>query len=118
MLSVFCSECLFSENLGEIIMSAKIIKRGKGFITLQVTIELKKSMLKSEESILNAVNEVGTLATSEAIEQFDTDGSSIIKDLETWTSKGKEAKAYQTPYGEADVSRHVYQSSLVSKVYW
>jgi len=30
-------------------MSAEIIKRDKGSITLQVTIELKKSMLKSFE---------------------------------------------------------------------
>jgi hypothetical protein len=82
-----------------------------------VPIELKKSMLKSEESILNAVNEVGTLATSEAIEQFDTDGSPIQKDSETWTSFGAEAKAYQTPYGEAAVSRHIYQSSKGGQVY-
>lgn len=98
-------------------MSAKIIKRDKGFITLQMTVKLEQSMLKSEESILNAVNEVGTLATSEAIEQFDTDGNPIIKDSETWTSKGKEPKTYQTPYGEVEVFRHVYQSSKGGKVY-
>ncbi len=57
------------------------------------------------------LNEVGTLATGEAIEQFDTDGTPIIKDSETWTSFGAKLKAYQTPYGMVAVSRHVYQSS-------
>jgi len=32
-------------------MSAKIIKRDKSFITLQVTVKLEQSMLKSEESM-------------------------------------------------------------------
>ena len=27
-----------------------------------------------------------------------------------WTSKGQEPKAYQTPYGEVSVARHVYQT--------
>jgi len=98
-------------------MPTKIIKRDKGSITLQVTIELEKSMLKSEEAILNAVNEVGSLATGEAISQFDTDGSPIQKDSNTWTSKGKKFKAYQTPYGEVDIFRHVYQNSKGGQVY-
>jgi outer membrane protein assembly factor BamB len=82
-----------------------------------VTIELEKSMLQSEEAILNAVNEVGTLATGKAIEQFDTDGSPIQKDSETWTSFGAESKTYQTPYGIVAVSRHVYQSSKGGRIY-
>jgi hypothetical protein len=98
-------------------MSAKIVKRTKNTITIEVSIEIENSMLKSEEMILDAVNEVGALATGEAIEQFDTDGSAIIKNSETWTSKGKKQKIYQTPYGVVKVSRHVYQSSLVRRTY-
>jgi hypothetical protein len=48
--------------------------------------KLLPKMLKSEEAIICAVNEVGNLATGEAIEQFDTDGSAIIKDDKAWTS--------------------------------
>ncbi len=71
-------------------MSAKIVKRTKNTITIEVSIEIENSMLKSEEMILDAVNEVGALATGEAIEQFDTDGSAIIKNSETWTRKKTE----------------------------
>lgn len=99
-------------------MSAKIVKRNKGSITVEVTIEMETSILKSEEAILTAVNEVGALATGEAIEQFDTDGSPIITNCEKWTSKGKKQKTYQTPYGEVKVSRHIYQSSQGGKTYW
>jgi hypothetical protein len=98
-------------------MSAKIVKRNKGSITVEVTIELATSMLESEESILTAVNEVGALATGEAIEQFDTNGSPIIKDRKNWTSKGKKQNTYQSSYGEVKVSRHVYQSSQGGKTY-
>ncbi len=34
-------------------------------------------MLKSEEAILEALNEAGTIATEEALKQFDTDGNEI-----------------------------------------
>lgn len=98
-------------------MSAKIVKRTKNTITIEVSIEIENSMLKSEEMILDAVNEVGALATGEAIEQFDTDGSAIIKNSETWTSKGKKQKIYQTPYGVVKVYRHVYQSSEGGRTY-
>ena len=98
-------------------MSATIISREKGSVTLQVTIEFGKNMLKSEEAILEALNETGTLATGEALKQFDTDGSPIQIKNEKLTSKGEEFKAYQTPYGEVQVARHVYQSSKGGKTY-
>ena len=59
-------------------MSAKIISQDKGEITIQVKIPLKETLLASEEAILKATNEVGALATVEAIKQFDTDGSAIL----------------------------------------
>ena len=76
-------------------------------------------MLKSEKAITCAVNEVGNLATAfrKAIEQFDTDGSTIIKNDKTWTSKGKQAKTYQTSYGEVTIYRHVYQNYQGGKTY-
>jgi len=40
--------------------------------TTKVTIEFSNSMLKSEEAILEALNETGTLATGEVLKQFDT----------------------------------------------
>lgn len=99
-------------------MSAIIISRDKGSITIQTTIEFSNnSMLESEEAILNALNETGTLATGEALKQFDTDGSPIQIQGEKWTSKGEDPKIYQTPYGEVEVTRHCYQSSKGGETY-
>ena len=74
-------------------------------------------MLKSFETILEALNETGTLATGEALKQFDTDGSDRKIKNEKWTSKFDPFKAYQTPYGEVQVARHVYQNSKGCKTY-
>jgi hypothetical protein len=99
-------------------MSAKIVKCNKDTITVEVTIKLAhSSMLELEESILTAVNEVGTLATGFAIEQFDTNGSPIILMGENWTSFGQKTKIYQSSYGVVTVSRHVYQSNQGGKTY-
>ena len=68
-------------------------------------------MLQTEEVIQEVLNEAGVLASKAALEQFDTDGSPIEIGGARWTSKGQEPKIYQTPYGEAVVARHVYQTS-------
>jgi len=98
-------------------MSTTIISREKDSITLQVTIDLSNSMLKSENAILEALNETGTVATEEALKQFDTDGSDIEVDAKKYTTKGREPQTYQTPYGEINVKRHVYQSSKGGQTY-
>ena len=54
-------------------MDAKVTRRDESGITLQVRIEFGPSMLESEKRIQDAVNEMGTVATSEALGQFDTD---------------------------------------------
>lgn len=98
-------------------MSATIISRDKGSITLQVTIEFSNSMLSSEEAILESLNEAGTLATNDALKQFDTDGSPIENRSEKCPMKGELSKTYQTPYGETQIARHVYQSSNGGETY-
>jgi hypothetical protein len=91
---------------------AKIQQQGNRVqISLELTLEPGTSMIDYEEQILQGLNEVGTLATGKCLEQFDTDGASIVLGGIKLTTKGPEPKAYQTPYGEASVSRHVYQSS-------
>src|SRR3954447_2712717 len=67
-------------------------------------------MLDTEQAIQDALNQAGVLASGEALKQFDTDGSPLAIGPTRWTSKGQEPKAYQTPYGEAVVQRHVYQT--------
>ncbi len=92
-------------------MAALVVEREENSITIQIQVHLSRSMLDSEEAIQQALNEAGVLATTAALEQFDTDGSPLGIGGTRWTSKGQEPKTYQTPYGEATVARHVYQTS-------
>jgi len=98
-------------------MSAHIISSDNESCTIQVTVQISNSMLTSEEAILEAINDVGNLASQEILKSFDTDGSPIMIGSSKWTSKGQEIKAYQTPYGEISIPRHVYQSSKGGKTY-
>jgi hypothetical protein len=91
-------------------MSATIIERQETSVTIQITLPLSRSMLDTEETIQQVLNQAGVLATGEALKQFDTDGSPLVFGSTRWTSKGQEPKAYQTPYGEVCVDRHVYQT--------
>src|SRR3954453_6149656 len=92
-------------------MSATLLERHEGSVTLHVRIPLSRSLLDPERPIQKALNEAGLLATTEALRQFDTDGSPLLLGATRYTSKGQEPKGYQTPYGEAVLPRHVYQTS-------
>jgi hypothetical protein len=93
-------------------MTVSILERNAEYVTIQIQIPLNSAtLLESEEVIQTVLNEAGTLATGEALKQFDTDGSAIEVSGAKWTSKGKLPKTYQTPYGSVDIHRHVYQSS-------
>lgn len=88
-----------------------------GSITVSTTIHLEGSMMKMENMILDAVNDVGCVATGEALKCFDTDGSPIIKEDTKLTSRNKDSKKYQTPFGIVEIERHVYQSSKGGKIF-
>jgi hypothetical protein len=74
-------------------------------------------MLDSEGKIQEGLNEAGCIAAREAMKHLDTDGSAIKLGKKIWRTKGQEEKAYQTPYGEVVVARHVYQSAGGGKTY-
>ncbi len=92
-------------------MSASIVSSDANSVTIQVTIPFGSSMLATEDKIQDCLNLVGQLATGKALEQFDTDGAPIEMDGRRWTSKGRESKVYQSPYGPVPVGRHLYQTS-------
>lgn len=98
-------------------MAAQIISQANGKLTIQVTVSLKETMLESEQSIVECVNQVGVLATGEALKRFDTDGSPLVMGDIKLTARCKNGKEYQTPYGPVRVERHVYQSSKGGKIY-
>lgn len=84
---------------------AQIVAHQGKEITLQVTIKLTGSLMEMENHILDAGNEVGCLATAEALKKFDTDGSPIQLGETKWTARVKDNKTYQTPYGSIQLPR-------------
>lgn len=98
-------------------MSAEIISQTGDELTLQITVNLSGSMLEMEENIAIACNEVGVASSKHALERFDTDGSPIQIGQEKYTARSKDNKTYQTPYGEVEVSRYVYQSNAGGKIF-
>src|SRR6202046_837580 len=92
-------------------MTATLIERHEESVVLQVRIPLSRSLLDTEGAIQEALNDAGLLATTEALRQFDTDGSPLCLGATRYTSKGQKPKGYKTPYGEAIVPRHVYQTA-------
>lgn len=98
-------------------MTSRLISRENNTVTIEVKIKLSRSILESEERIQTALNEAGNIATGEALKCFDTDGTPIVLGSVKWTSKGQVPKTYQTPYGEIEVSRYVYQTSQGGKTF-
>jgi hypothetical protein len=98
-------------------MSTKIVKRSSKGITVQVSIEFSGNMLESEEQIQKALNKAGSLATAEALSQFDADGDPIVIGGVRMTSKCRSTEKYQTPYGATTVKRHLYQTSKGGRSY-
>ena len=105
------------ENAESESLCAEIIFRSEQAFTIQISIPYLDSMLKSEEIIQHQLNKAGVQATQEVLSRFDTDGAPIQHGATTFFSKGKEPKAYQTPYGPAVVDRHVYQTAKGGKTF-
>lgn len=101
----------------ETMMTAKLINVEGSKIKIELTLELSRSMLDTEINIQKGLNEVGCIASKEALKYLDTDGSPLKIGEEIWKSKGEQPKEYQTPYGEVIVNRHVYQRSVGGKTY-
>lgn len=96
---------------------AEIISRSDDEITLQVRIKLSGTMLEMENIIQAGVNEIGALATKEALSKLDGSGRPIKLGTAKLTSKGKVRKEYQTPYGVVELERYVYQTSAGGATY-
>ena len=92
-------------------MSAQLLSVEGSQVKIVVSIELSRSMLTGEAAIQESLNEAGYLASEAALQYLDTDGSAIEIAGEVMQTKGQQPKAYQTPYGEVVVERHVYQRS-------
>ena len=96
---------------------AKVLRRSGTEVTLEVTVDLKGTLLEMEGAIQEASNAVGHCATEEALKRFDTDGSPIRVGALKLTARGRDPKPYQTPYGVVEVERYVYQTSRGGRIY-
>lgn len=86
-------------------------------VKIEMTIDLSRSMLTSEENIQSSLNEAGSIATGAALKYLDTDGSRIEIAGEVMYPKAEQPKTYQTPYGEVLIKRYVYQRAGGGKTY-
>ena len=60
---------------------------------------------------MRAVNAVGREGAAHLLSGFDSNGAPIVHEQRKWTSKGRVAKIYESPWGEVLLERHLYQSS-------
>ena len=65
----------------------QLISRTGNELTIQVKINIDGSLLEAEDTIQNACNEVGLLATEKALKNFDTDGRTLQTGGIKWTAK-------------------------------
>jgi len=96
---------------------ATVVKRAGEEVTVAVTVRLSGSLLEMEGAIQEATNAVGRCVTEEALRHFDTDGSAMRIGEIKLTARGRDPKVYQSPYGEVQVERYVYQSSRGGRIY-
>ena len=66
---------------------------------------------------MDSCNEIDGLATTEALQKFDTDGSPIKWGDTKMTAREKANKTYQTPYGSVQLERYAYQTSKGGRIY-
>ncbi|NEV64918.1 ISKra4 family transposase [Thiorhodococcus minor] len=95
----------------------KVVKRSGSEVTVEVTVSLEGSLLEMEGAIQEATNALGCCVSEEALRRFDTDGGPIQVGEVKLTARGRDPKAYQTPYGVVRLERYVYQSSRGGRIY-
>jgi hypothetical protein len=95
-------------------MEPEVHTNADGSVTFSITLPKASdelSMLAQEERLMEALNAVGRAGAKHLLKTFDASGESLVQDGRNWTSKGKVAKIYETPWGEVMLERHLYQSS-------
>ena len=95
-------------------MEPKVQPNADGTVTISITLPPatdKVSMLEQEDRLMEAVNAVGRLGARHLLGGFDAPGTPLSHQGRKWTSKGRVAKIYETPWGEVLLERHLYQSS-------
>ncbi len=95
-------------------MEPKVQAHADGSLTISLTLppaSAQVSLLRQEERLLEALNAVGRVGAGHLLAGFDPAGQPLFHAGRKWTSKGKVAKFYETPWGEVVLERHLYQHS-------
>jgi len=95
-------------------MEPKIQHHEDGSLTISITLPAASdcgSLLVQEEGLMEAVNAVGRAGARHLLGGFDVSGAPLLHAGRKWTSKGRIAKIYETPWGEVVLERHLYQHS-------
>lgn len=85
-----------------------------GTVTYSITLPpagAGMSMLEQEQRLMAALNAVGRAGARHLLGGFDSGGEPMMHAGRAWTSKGRVAKIYETPWGEVMLERHLYQHS-------
>ena len=105
-------------------MEPKVQHHSDGTLTISITLPSDSdrwSMFAQEERLMEAVNAVGRAGAQHLLRGFDAQGAPLHHAGRKWTSKGRIAKYYETPWGEVPLGhdlgaewlleRHLYQHS-------
>ena len=95
-------------------MEPHVQQNTDGTLTISITLSAPSdglSMLAQEERLMEALNAVGRAGARHLLGGFDAGGEPLFHAARKWTSKGKIAKFYETPWGEVLLDRHLYQPS-------
>jgi len=66
---------------------------------------------KADRVLVEALNAVGRVGAAHLLAGFDAQGQPLLHAGRKWTSKGRVAKFYETPWGEVLLDRHLCQHS-------
>jgi len=95
-------------------MKPQVQAHDDGTLTISITLPAASdavSMLAQEERLMEAINAVGRVGAAHLLAGFDAQGQPLLHAGRKWTSKGRVAKCYETPWGEVLLERHLYQHS-------
>jgi hypothetical protein len=81
-------------------MSVSILERTDEYVVLAVKIPFSETMLETEEGIQTVLNAAGTMASGEALQQYDTEGEPLEIEGRQWTSKCKISRTSAPEYHE------------------
>ena len=98
-------------------MVAQLVKHEGNEVTVQFTVKLTGSMLDDEQALQRCLNEAGQIAMEPMLRQFDTNGEPVRVEGVKHTVRVRSPQTYETPYGQVQVERYVYQNSRGGRVY-